>query len=476
MDQVSLLKPYVKFSTRPRSIQALPQLVEKALKDCLVGVPGVTYVDLPGDMIQMKVDADEDVHEDVLVALKDISCSEVLETGAPKFLPEPSALYRACKLIKSAKFPLIVLGKGAAYSDCPEILRSFITSHNLAFLPTPMGKGIMCDYSQLNVSSCRSAALKNADVIILVGARLNWILHFGESPRFNEDVKFIQLDLSSEDIGNNGSLTSYKYGLVGDIGLTIEALDKLLKGYNAPSLPGTLKDIIKSNESKLAKREEYFSTSSLLNYFQVYKILKDIITPIEDDIIYVIEGANTMDYARQCFPATMPKQRLDAGTNATMGVGLGYAIAAKISHPKKLVLAIEGDSAFGFSAMELETIRRANLPVLIVVMNNSGIYHGIKPERYLSNDDNQNLPSTALGYNVRYDLLAKSFGITGYYCDTYGNIKQSFTKAVDNYYKKGESSLLNIIIDPAVDTKLQFGWQSGGTKKKKSTNTSSPKL
>ncbi|ONH67355.1 putative 2-hydroxyacyl-CoA lyase [Cyberlindnera fabianii] len=447
LDQVSAMEPWTKLSLKPTSFDQVPLFLYKAYKASLFGTPGATYIDLPADIVENAIEVDR--VQNLLGYI-----SEITPQHVPRSLPPPERLQGIAELIKSAKSPLVVIGKGAAYSEAHQEIRELVESHNLPFLPTPMGKGVVSDHSDLNVSSARSQALKSADIVLLLGARLNWILHFGESPRYSESVKFIQVDSTAEEIGHN-SISSLDYGLLGDIKLITKQLHNLLGFYKYPGVTQSMKTTIAKNNSSLKTKET--TVGAQLNYNNVYKVLRELISPRESDTILVSEGANTMDIARISFPQSTPKNRLDAGTNATMGVGMGYALAAKVVSPGKTVVAIEGDSAFGFSAMEVETAVRAHLPLIVVVMNNSGIYHGV-PET-VSYAEFEKLPSTALSKETRYDLLGQSLGAEGYTASTIDDVKSAFSKALKNS-EQGKTTVINVIISPGTKKKIGFGWQN----------------
>lgn len=434
LDQVSFLQPHVKFAAKPHNVSKVPFLLEKAFRVSASGVPGPSYVDLPADIIE------GESHE--------VSLSVEYHTPI-KSLADPRQIDLAAAILKSAKCPLVIIGKGCAFADASGEIIKLVDRHKLPFLPTPMGKGVVSDNSPLNVSSARSAALQSADVVLLLGARLNWMLHNGD--RFRSGVKVIQVDSCAEEIGNNDS-GSYIYGLLGDMKLTVGALSSVLDDFQAPPIDSSLTKAMEKNSLKLLEREKITDTA-LPSYHQVYRVVRETLSILEK-VIYVSEGANSMDVARVSFPMTQPKQRLDAGTNATMGVGLAYAIAAKVSRPDHLVLTIEGDSAFGFSAMELETCVRSKLPIIVLVMNNSGVYHGVGPGAY-----DKTLPSTALSHNTRYDLLAKSLGGEGISVDRLGDLENALHTAL-TWYGEGKTVVLNVIIDPGTEKKLEFAWQN----------------
>ncbi|KAK9320638.1 thiamine pyrophosphate enzyme, N-terminal TPP binding domain-containing protein [Lipomyces orientalis] len=444
IDQVSTLTPFTKFAGRPASISLLPSTIEKAYRLAYYGRPGATYIDLPADYIQGRVDPSET--QQLYPA-----------SAAPKIAADASRVKKAAQLIRNAELPLVIIGKGAAYGQAEGAIRELIDKSSLPFLPTPMGKGVVPDSSPLNFAAARSAILRTSDVILLLGGRLNWILHYGEPPKFKEGVKIIQVDIASEEIGNNNS-GNVEYGLVGDIQLVTQQLSAELQDYRFSSIPSAL---IETREKNLAASETKANRTAMpLTYQHSYKIIKDAIRATKTKVIYISEGANTMDIARSAFDVEEPRQRLDAGTMATMGVGIGYAIAAAAACPDHLPVCIEGDSAFGFSAMELETATRSNLPMAIFVMNNNGVYHGVEPTAYSATYGNP-LPSTALGFETRYDLIAEAVGGKGFVARTATELKMAATDALRNR----AVTVVNVIIDPGAKTKLEFGWLAS-TKKK----------
>lgn len=458
LDQVAYLKPHTKLAARPADLAALPKLLEKAYRTAYFGRPGPTYVDLPGDFIKGQLSQ--------VSSLTDSPLLQIAPPGpAPKASGDPAKIAQAVALLAAAKNPLIIIGKGAAYARAESELRKLHAHVQYPFLPTPMGKGVLPDSSPLNVSAARSAALKSADVILLFGARLNWILHYGETPKFDANVKIIQIDMAAEELGNNTAQPDL--GIVGDIGLVaaqLLAAFEQTSSLSAPKsvLPAHLESVKQKNTAKAHKTEN--DDAYPIKYQPVYRVLREAIDKHAEahgsqHVVYVSEGANTMDISRSSFPLQAPRTRLDAGTNATMGLGLGYAIAAKAADPASLVVAVEGDSAFGFSAIEVETAVRSNLPLIVVVMNNSGVYHGVDPVRYTTS---QPLPSTALQLETRYDLLAESLGAKGYLVKTLDEVRDAIEDALRN--SDTQTSVLNVIIDVGKDKKLEFGWMASANK------------
>lgn len=446
--QVETCRLYSKFSARPSSLEAIPSVVERAVRTSMYGRPGACYIDIPGDFVNKMIDRS---------AVRFPECC----LPRPISLADSSEIQKAVAVLKNAQNPLIIVGKGAAFSRAEDSIRRLVDECGLPFLPTPMGKGVVPDNHPLCVAAARSSALQNADVILLLGARLNWILHFGLPPRFRPDVKIIQVDICAEELGNNVQPVA---SLLGDVNAVtqqlLEGLQKLSWKYptNTDWL-NSLRKKIKANEEN--SKELASSMSVPMSYYTVFRYVKDA---VPNDCIIVSEGANTMDIGRTVLQNLHPRHRLDAGTFGTMGVGLGFAIAAamvvKDEAPEKRVVCVEGDSAFGFSGMEVETICRYNLPIVIIVVNNNGIYSGFDEDAWASmlqaGDPASIAPPVSLKPNARYEQVMMAFGGKGYFVRTPEELQRALNSS---FLDKNVPSLINVMIDPQSDRKKQeFSW------------------
>ncbi|XP_006083736.1 2-hydroxyacyl-CoA lyase 1 isoform X1 [Myotis lucifugus] len=446
--QVEACRLYSKFSVRPSSIEAIPSIIEKAVRSSIYGRPGACYIDIPADFVNLQVNVN---------SIKYVECC----MPPPISMAETSAVQMAASVIRNAKRPLLIIGKGAAYAHAEEGIRKLVEQCKLPFLPTPMGKGVIPDNHPNCVAAARSRALQFADVIVLFGARLNWILHFGLPPRYQPDVKFIQIDICAEELGNN---VRPAVTLLGDINAVtkqlLEQFDKTPWQYPPESKWwNTLREKMKSNE---AASKELASKKSLpMNYYTVFYHVQE---QLPRDCMVVSEGANTMDIGRTVLQNYLPRHRLDAGTFGTMGVGLGFAIAAAIvakdRNPGQRVICVEGDSAFGFSGMEVETICRYNLPIVLLVVNNNGIYQGIDTDSWKEmlkfGDATALAPPMCLLPNAHYEQVMAAFGGSGYFVQTREELQESLRKSLADTTKP---SLINIMIEPQSMRKAQdFHW------------------
>jgi 2-hydroxyacyl-CoA lyase 1 len=432
--QVELASPYCKYAQGIERVERIPYYVEQAVRSSWYGRPGPAYLDMPDDIIRGEVE-----EETVLPS------NTVAEP--PRSQASPDDIEAALSALESAERPLVIVGKGMSWSRAEDEVREFIERTQLPFLASPMGKGTLPDDDTLSVGAARSTALKEADVVLLMGARLNWIMHFGLPPRFNKDVRVIQLDISPEQMGNN---VPAEVALLGDgkaiAGQLNRALDNRQWFYPAETdWRTTLRQ--KAEENSEAVRPMIEDDSAPMNYYRAYRDIQDW---LPEEAIIIGEGANTMDIGRTQMANRQPRKRLDAGSYGTMGIGLGFAVAAAVTNPGTPVVSVQGDSAFGFSGMEIETMIRYKLPVKLIVINNGGIGGGMGeiPE-------GRPVPPSILTYGARYDGMMEALGGKGYYVEDPADLRT----ALDAAMEFDGPALVNVLIDPRAGRKpQQFGW------------------
>lgn len=426
MDQLAIAKPLCKAAFRVLHAQDIGIGLARAIRAAVSGRPGGVYLDLPAKLFGQVMNAD--AGERSLVKVID---------AAPAQLPAPSAVKRALDVLKGAKRPLIILGKGAAYAQADEAIKTLVEKSGVPFLPMSMAKGLLSDLHPQCAGAARSTVLKDADVVMLIGARLNWLLSHGKGKSWGETPKkFIQVDIEPKEMDSNVEIVA---PVVGDIGSCVAAfLDAM--GANWTAAPSDwLATVAKKRDDNVAKMApKLMSNASPMDYHGALGALRTIITE-RPDTIFVNEGANTLDLARGVVDMHKPRKRLDVGTWGVMGIGMGYSIAAAIEtgHP---VLAVEGDSAFGFSGMEVETICRYRLPICIVIFNNDGIYRGTDV-----NSVSEDPATTVFVKGSRYDKMMEAFGGVGVNATSPDELKRAVNAALDS----GKPTLINAVIDPA---------------------------
>ena len=426
MDQLAIAKPLCKAAFRILHAEDIGIAVARAIRAAVSGRPGGVYLDLPAKLFAQVMDA----------AAGQKSLVKVVDP-APRKLPAAESIARALDVLKTAERPLIILGKGAAYAQEDEIVRNFVEKSGVPYLPMSMAKGLLPDDHPLSAGAARSLVLKESDVVVMIGARLNWLLSHGKGKSWGAPKlkRFIQVDIEPREMDSNVEIAA---PVVGDIGSCLSAMSVAM-GDSWPNVPAewtaTIKQRKNVNLEKMSAK--LLSNTVPMGFHSALGSLRSIVKQ-RPDAILVNEGANTLDFARSIIDIYKPRKRLDVGTWGIMGIGMGAAIAAAVEtgHP---VLAVEGDSAFGFSGMEIETICRYNLPVCVVVFNNNGIYRGTDTNPTGGPD----AAPTVFVKDARYDQMMAAFGGVGVYATT----PDELTRAVNEAMDSGKPTLVNVVID-----------------------------
>jgi|SRR5579875_649332 len=428
LDQLAAVRPFAKAAYRIGRVQDIGLGVARAIRAAVSGRPGGVYLDVPGAVLGQAMDA--------------AAAAETLwrvVDPAPRQLPAPEAVDRAVRLLAQAQRPLIVLGKGAAYARADNEIRQFVESTGIPFLPMSMAKGLLPDSHPQSAAAARSLALARADVVMLVGARLNWLLGHGEPPRWSADAKFIQVDIEASEFDSNRPIAA---PLAGDIGSVITALlDRVRELPVAAPTAWTGELAERRAHNDAAMRQRLADDPHPMRFHNALRAVRDVLAH-HPDVYVVNEGANALDIARNVIDMHAPRHRLDSGTWAVMGIGMGYAIAAAVETGQRVV-AIEGDSAFGFSAMEFETVCRYRLPITVVVLNNGGVYRGDE----ISASGSDPAP-TVLSAQARHELIAHAFGGRGYHVTTPAELQSALSEALASH----GPAIVDCQLDPAAGT------------------------
>jgi oxalyl-CoA decarboxylase len=425
MDQLAIAKPLCKAAYRILHAQDIGIGIARAIRAAVSGRPGGVYLDLPAKLFGQVMDA----------AAGRKSLVKVIDP-APAQIPSKESVKRALDVLKSAKRPLIILGKGAAYAQADEAVKTFVEKSGVPFLPMSMAKGLLPDVHPLCAGAARSTVLKDSDVVVMLGARLNWLLSHGKGKAWGDaPKKFIQIDIEPKEMDSNVEIAA---PVVGDIGSCVNALLTEMGG-NWPAPPADwTKAVAAKREENVAKMAPRLMNNNVpMDYHGALGVLRTIVKE-RPDAILVNEGANTLDLARGIIDVYQPRKRIDVGTWGIMGIGMGYAIAAAVETGKP-VLAVEGDSAFGFSGMEIETICRYKLPVCVVIFNNDGIYRGTDV-----NTASSDPATTVFVKGARYDKMIEAFGGVGVNATSPDELRRAVNAAMDS----GKPTLINAVIDP----------------------------
>jgi oxalyl-CoA decarboxylase len=429
MDQLAVAKTVCKAAFRVLHAEDIGIAVARAIRAAVSGRPGGVYLDLPAKLFGQTVEA----------AKGKASLVKVLD-AAPRQIPSLEAVDRALTLLKGAKKPLIILGKGAAYAQCDEDIKHLVEKTGIPYLPMSMAKGLLPDTHPQSAGAARSLVLKEADVVMLIGARLNWLLSHGKGKTWGAPgtQKFIQVDIEPREMDSNVEIAA---PVVGDIGsVTAVMLSRIGADFPKPTAwMQSIRTKVEDNVAKMAPRLK--NNNNPMDYHGALGVLKDIIKQ-RPDTMFVNEGANTLDFARSIIDIYQPRKRIDVGTWGIMGIGMGYSVAAAVETGKP-VLAVCGDSAFGFSGMEIETVCRYKLPVCVVVFNNNGIYRGTD-----TNPGGSDPAWTTFVKDSHYDMMATAFGGKGVRVTSPSELQAAVNAAMDS----GLPTLINAIIDEKAGT------------------------
>jgi oxalyl-CoA decarboxylase len=434
MDQLAIAKPVAKAAYRVLHADDIGIGIARAIRAALSGRPGGVYLDLPAKLFAQAIDAE--LGKKTLIKVVD---------PAPKQIPAPESVKRALDLLRGAKRPLIILGKGAAYAQADADIRALVEKTGVPYLPMSMAKGLLPDTHELCASAARSFVLPGADVVMLIGARLNWLLSHGKgktwggkSAREWGAQKFIQVDISPQEADSNVRIDA---PVVGDIASCVSAMLSGLANFPKPPAEW-LSAVAEKKNGNVAKMAETLAKNPTpMNFHSALNVVRDIVKA-NPDAMLVNEGANALDFTRSIVDMYRPRKRIDVGTWGIMGVGMGYCVAAAVT-TKQPVIAIEGDSAFGFSGMEVETICRYNLPVCIVVMNNNGVYKGTDKD-----PTGRDPAPTVFVKGARYDKLMEAFGGVGVHATTPAELKKAMEEAI----RSKKPTLINAVIDETAGT------------------------
>ena len=422
MDQVGMFKPITKMSERIKDARRIPEIINKAFRVATSGQPGPVYVDLPGDVLYRVVE-----EEEVTFPKR--------PHQVPRVAGDPALVKEAVALLKAAERPLVITGTGIMWSGAMQELQEFVETTGIPFYTTPQGRGVIPEDHALSFLGARNRAWKEADVVLIVGTRLNFILGFGQAPRFAEDVKMIQVDIADEEIGRNRAVD---VGIVGDAKmvlrqLTDEASDSF-RGRDELAWIDTLRGHDQRSQEKMSAIMQ--AESSPMHPLRLCKEVRDF---MDRDAIIVVDGHEILNFARQSVPTNAPGHRVNAGPNGCMGVAVPFGLGAKVAKPGTQVIVLSGDGSFGMNGMEIDTMVRKNIPAIIVISNNGG-WAGAGVMN----------AGRDLGFS-RYDEMAKVFGAHGEFVERPEDIRPALERAIAS----GKPAVINVITDPNARSSTQ---------------------
>ncbi len=430
-ENVPMFKGITKMAVQVDSIARIPEYMAMAFRKARTGRPGPVYLDLPSDVLQGEVE-EGDVRW----------LSNYYTEAAP--LGNPDQVKRAAELLVNAERPMLIIGKGVRWSEPTTELRQLVEVLGMPFLASPMGRGFIPDDHPLNFGGGRSAMMANADVILIVGSRLNWMFGFGR--QFPAETKIIHVDIEAEEIGANRGV---EVGIIGDAKTVLQQLLAALQGQTAglaqknaagPWL-AALRERVEHNAGLLAPLLEYDAQP-----IRTHRLLREVRDVFPRETIYSVDGQITLANGRQVLLSYTPASRLNAATNGCMGVGVPFAVGAKLARPEVPVVSVNGDCAFGFNAMEMETAVRCKLPIVFIVNNNSGIV-GRNLEARMGLPEGYEERVATYTPEIRYEKILEAFGGHTQNVTHPDDIRPALERAYQAT-KEGQVACVNVISDP----------------------------
>jgi thiamine pyrophosphate-dependent acetolactate synthase large subunit-like protein len=422
LDAVPIYKSITKWSALVESTSGIPAYLDRAYKIAVSGRPGPVYLDLP---------------EDVLSGLA-VPPDSYSHSSDDRPMPEVHGIKQAADLLVSAMRPAVIIGKGIRWSEPYDEINRLVNDYAIPFVASPMGHGYLPDDHPLCYNQARGLLFGKADVVLLLGARLDWSFRFGGE--FAPDVKLIQIDIEPAEIGVNKTPT---VGIVGDIK---EALQRILAEMDARLNRCRKRNLsswhcLLSEERERKRRALDSLTNSDSLPMTPHRMLKEIRDVLPRNAICILDGNVFMAAAQQVLPTYFPASRLTAGSNGCLGVGIPFGIGAKLAHPDRFVIVICGDTAFGFNAMDMETAVRHGVAVIVVVVNNDGNCGALMQKALFCTGAER---VTMYQPGIAYENIMRAFGGHAEFVDRPEQLKPALARAVAS----GKAACVNVQVDP----------------------------
>jgi thiamine pyrophosphate-dependent acetolactate synthase large subunit-like protein len=421
IDQVAIMKGCVKWADRVYNLKRIPEQVNNAFQHAMSGKPGPTYLDFPGDILYAKIDESQ----------VDWSMS-----GRPilnaRPMGDPEQVDALIFALSKAKKPVIISGSGVIWSRAWNEMREFVEKAGIPFYTTPQGRGVVPDDHPLSFLTMRTSAFQEADLIIVLGTRMNYIISHAAPPRFNAAAKIARIDIDANEIAT--AARKVDIGIVGDCKMV---LSQLLAGLKGRVDPDRFKDWRKQLSDGVAAKLKSQGANKPTEDGDIHplRLCEEVSNFMDRDAILVVDGQEILNYGRQSMSTYAPGHRLNSGPFGTMGVGLPFALGAKLAKPEAQVICVHGDGSFGLNAMELDTAARHKIPVLVVISLNGG----------WTADPQRDKPGRDLGY-TRYDKMAEALGCWGTYVDKPEDIRPALERG-QKQVDQGKVAVVNVRTD-----------------------------
>jgi len=420
IDQLAMMEPCTKWAERVYDPARIPELIDKAYRIAMSGKPGPVYLDFPGDVLYREVEE---------------AGIEWPEPWDPAKRARPRAgdaeIERVMAMLEKAERPVIVSGSGIQWSEAEQALQAFVEQAGIPFYTTPQSRGVIAEDHDYCYLTARSAAFREADLILVIGTRMNYMIGHAAPPRFNADAPLVRVDIDPTEIDASPRAD---LGIAGDARAVLNQLVDASKGRISTDRYRSWRERLGgSNNRKVAEQEKILANAS--TPIHPLRLCKEIRDFLDRDAVLIVDGQEILNFGRQSIPTYVARHRINSGCFGTMGVGLPLGIGAKVAAPDKQVLVLHGDGSFGMNAMEIDTAARHGIAITVVISMNGG----------WTADPNKEKPGRDLGFK-RYDKMAEALGAHGEYVESPDDIRAALERAAAAN-AKGQPAVVNVKTD-----------------------------
>ncbi len=429
LDQVVLFAPAVKATLQMTRPQDAGTLFDEALAIATSPRQGPVYLDLPGDVLGASTDAAPAIG------------ASAFDHGAPS-APSAAQIDAILDALAASKRPLIVSGSGIIWAGASAAMEEFVNLTGVPFFTTPQGRGVISEDHDLALLGARTMAFREADFVLSLGTRSNFIIGYLKPPRWADDVVVAMVNLDAEELAK----TAPAIAVPCDARITLEALNARLKqrGADKARLAPWIDHLRARDEAASAKMVAMATNDA--HPIHPLRLMAEIAKVVDHNAIIVEDGHDTLGFCRHSLKSHRPGHRINPGTMGNVGLGVPFGIGAKAASPGSQVFVISGDSAFGWNGIEIDTACRHNLPIICIIVNNGGIT--AKPK-----DPAAEMPGQDLG-TPDYQMVATAFGGYGERVEKVEDIAPALRRAIAS----GLPSILNVIVDPYVASATHLGF------------------
>ena len=421
LEAVPVFESITKWSATVPTTDTIPEFLRQAVERSSSGRPGPVFVELPEDVIFNEICRPDLDH--------------ISKPAAPAQRCDEKLVGKAIDLLHRAERPLMIIGKGVRWSVPFDTLQQLIEQLEIPFITSPMGRGFVSDDHPLCCNEIRSFVQARADVVLVLAARLNWMFRYGNELA---DAQVIQVDINREEIGRNRDPTVALHGDAGEcVRQLVCEIDR--RELSHPAQNGSWRRRIRAARRHREGRPKQYVSTIPMSPDELARSLRDLMS---DDTIFVTDGNISMIAAQRLIRSQQPVSRLDAGTNGCMGIGIPFAMGAKLARPDHPVVAFCGDYGFSLGGIELETCIRHAIPLIVIVANNHGLCGALKQRSSYPRDYPERV--TMFQHGIRYDEIARTLGCHSEFVEHPDELGPAFDPAV----RSGRTACINVFIDP----------------------------